>query len=62
MRKKRKTEENYKMQQTVPMESPSEILGRHVDPTHFGEISHEKLPLLELIQKWDLLPRIASEK
>ena len=48
------------MQQIVPMESPSEIQGRHVDPAHFGETCREKPVLSEPTQNWDPLPWFAS--
>ena len=42
------------------MESASGKLGRHVDPAHFGEISHQKPVLSERMQNSDPLPRVAS--
>ena len=57
---KEKKTANNKMQKIVSMESPSGIQGRHVDPAHFGETSHEEPVLSGRTQKWDLLPRIVS--
>ena len=42
MNVEKKKTANNKLQQTDPIESPSGILGRHVDPAHFDQNSHKK--------------------
>ena len=58
-RKEGRTVKN-KLRQTVSTEIPFETLGRHVDPAHSDETSHEKPVLPKRTQNLDPLPRIAS--